>query len=50
MEPSSGRGVNTKKGCRKLNIVEILLLMYENGKMRHVETIPGMGEGMDKGE
>jgi hypothetical protein len=24
--------------------------MYENGKMRHVETIPGMGEGMDKGE
>jgi hypothetical protein len=24
-------------------------LMYKNGKMRHVETIPGMG-GRDKGE
>jgi hypothetical protein len=21
------------------------VLMYKNGKMRHVETIPGMGEG-----
>jgi hypothetical protein len=21
------------------------VLMYENGKMRHVETSPGMGEG-----
>jgi hypothetical protein len=26
------------------------VLMYENGKMRPVETIPGMGEGGDKGE
>jgi hypothetical protein len=25
------------------------VLRYENGKMRPVETIPGMGEG-DKGE
>jgi hypothetical protein len=24
--------------------------MYENGKMRSVETIPGMGGGEDKGE
>jgi hypothetical protein len=26
--------------------------MYENGKMRHVETIPGIrgGRGIDKGE
>jgi hypothetical protein len=24
--------------------------MYENGKMRPVETIPGMGGGRDKGE
>jgi hypothetical protein len=22
--------------------------MYENGKMRHVETIPGMGEGGER--
>jgi hypothetical protein len=22
--------------------------MYENGKMRHVETVPGMGEGRIK--
>jgi hypothetical protein len=26
------------------------VLMYENGKMRHVETIPGMREMEDKGE
>jgi hypothetical protein len=25
--------------------VEYYVLMYENGKMRAVETIPGMGEG-----
>jgi hypothetical protein len=24
--------------------------MYENGKMKHVETIPGMGVVVDKGE
>jgi hypothetical protein len=24
--------------------------MCENGKVRHVETIPGMGGGGDKGE
>jgi hypothetical protein len=24
--------------------------MYENGKIRHVETIPGIGEGGNKGE
>jgi hypothetical protein len=24
--------------------------MYKNGEMRPVETIPGMGEGGDKGE
>jgi hypothetical protein len=28
-------------------MVQILCTMYENGKMRPVETIPGMG---DKGE
>jgi hypothetical protein len=26
------------------------VLMYENGKMRPIETIPGMGGGRDKGE
>jgi hypothetical protein len=26
------------------------VLMYENGKMRHVQTIPGMGGRGDKGE
>jgi hypothetical protein len=28
-----------------VNMVEYYALMYENGKMRPVETIPGMGEG-----
>jgi hypothetical protein len=36
-----GRG-NISKGCRR---VEYYTLMYENGKMRPVETIPGMGVG-----
>jgi hypothetical protein len=30
-------------------MVQILVLIYENRKMRPVETIPGMGKG-DKGE
>jgi hypothetical protein len=30
-----------RKGCRGVNMVK----MYENGKMRPAETIPGMGEG-----
>jgi hypothetical protein len=30
-------------------MVEYYALMYENGKMRPVETIPGMGGG-DRGE
>jgi hypothetical protein len=25
------------------------VVMYENGKMRAVETVPGMGGGEDKG-
>jgi hypothetical protein len=29
-------------------MVEYYALMYENGKLRPVETIPGMGKG-DKG-
>jgi hypothetical protein len=30
-------------------MVEYYVLMYGNGKMRPVETVPGMGRG-DKGE
>jgi hypothetical protein len=33
-----------------VNVVEILCTMYENGKMRHVETIPGKKGLGDKGE
>jgi hypothetical protein len=32
-----------------VNVVEYYVFMYENGKMRPVETIPGMGE-KGKGE
>jgi hypothetical protein len=28
-----------------VNMVEYYVLMYKNGKMRHVETVPGMGKG-----
>jgi hypothetical protein len=31
-------------------MVEYYILMYVNGKMRPVETIPGMGGRRDKGE
>jgi hypothetical protein len=31
-------------------MVEYYALMYENGKMRLVETIPGMRGRLDKGE
>jgi hypothetical protein len=30
--------------------VEYYVLVYENGKMRPVESVPGMGEKRDKGE
>jgi hypothetical protein len=29
---------------KEVNVVEILRLMYENGKMRSVEPVPGMGK------
>jgi hypothetical protein len=45
-----GGGEDIKEGCRRVNMVEYYVLMYENGKMRPVETIPGMGEGANKGE
>jgi hypothetical protein len=33
-----------------VNAVEYYVLMYENRKMRPVETIPGRGERKGKGE
>jgi hypothetical protein len=38
-------GKDIRKNSKRMNMVEILVLMYENGKMRPVETIPGMEEG-----
>jgi hypothetical protein len=35
-----GSGEDIKKGCRRVNIVEYYVVVYENGKMR-----PGMGGG-----
>jgi hypothetical protein len=37
-------GEDIRKGCRRVNVLEIFL-MYENGTMRPVETIPGVGMG-----
>jgi hypothetical protein len=34
-----------RRECRKVNMVEYYALMYGNGKMRPVETIPGVEEG-----
>jgi hypothetical protein len=45
---TSGRG-GYKERVRRVNMVEYYALMNENGKMRPVETVPGMGGG-DKGE
>jgi hypothetical protein len=46
---TSGCGEDIKKGCRRVNVVDYYVHMYENGKMRPVETILAM-EGEDKGE
>jgi hypothetical protein len=37
-----------KKGCRRVNRVGYYVLMYENGKMKSVETILRMGRGAIK--
>jgi hypothetical protein len=42
-------GGRHRKGCRRESMVEYYALMYENGKMRPVETILGMG-GRNKGK
>jgi hypothetical protein len=41
---TSRREEDTRKGWRA-NVVEMLCTLYENGKVRPVETIPGMGRG-----
>jgi hypothetical protein len=47
---TSGRRDDIRKGCKRVNKVQILCtkivqIMYANGKMRPVETTPGIGEG-----
>jgi hypothetical protein len=39
-----------RKECREENVVEYYVLMYENGKMRPVETTPGMGGGLKEND
>jgi hypothetical protein len=46
---SSGRREDGRKGFRRMNVVNYYILVNENGKMRHVETIPGIGGGEIKG-
>jgi hypothetical protein len=42
---TSGKGEYIRKGYRRVNMVEYYTHMYINGKMRPVETIPGMKGG-----
>jgi hypothetical protein len=41
---TSGKREKVGKGCRKVNMVQILCTHVCKWKMRPVETIPGMGE------
>jgi hypothetical protein len=43
-------GEEIRKECTCVNVVEILCTVYVNGKMRPVETIPGIRGREDKGE
>jgi hypothetical protein len=45
---TSGKGDIIRKACRGLIWWEYYVLMYENRKMRPVETISGMGGGRIK--
>jgi hypothetical protein len=36
------------EGCKRMNMVEILCIMNENGKLKPVENIAGMGGGRVK--
>jgi hypothetical protein len=46
---SRGKGEDIRKGCRRVNMVEILYILVCKWRMRPVETISGKGEGK-KGE
>jgi hypothetical protein len=41
-------GGDIRKCCRRMKCYKYYVLVYENGKMRPVETIPGMGGGRIK--
>jgi hypothetical protein len=43
-------GGGCEKVCRKWILCKHCVQMWISGKMRHVETIPGMGGRGDKGE
>jgi hypothetical protein len=45
-----GLGGRGNSGRERVNMVQICVLMYVNGKMRPVETIPGMGGGIKKND
>jgi hypothetical protein len=47
---TSGRGEDIMKRCRRLTCWKYSVHICVNGKMRPVETIPGMGGRGDKGE
>jgi hypothetical protein len=41
-------GEEIRKGCTRENMMEYYVPVHENGKMRPVEIISGMGEGKIK--
>jgi hypothetical protein len=43
-------GGGYKERVKEVNMVEYYALMYENGKMRPVETVPAMGEGIKEND
>jgi hypothetical protein len=47
LAPVEGEG-GRKKRAQEVNMVEYYVLMCESGKMRLVETVPGMGGGRIK--
>jgi hypothetical protein len=47
---TSESGDDMRTGCERVNICKYCVHMYENGKMRPVETIPGMWGERNKGE
>jgi hypothetical protein len=42
--------LNIKKGCRRVNMVEYYVLMYENGKMRPTELFQEWGRGIEESD